>query len=150
MNNKKIFIISLIIFFILISILIINNIINNKNNLKTGNLIELTYNQIEEKLNNKDSFILIVSKATCSHCASYKPKVKNVASEYHTDIYYIDYDTETKENSEKLLNFFNLDGSTPITLFIKDGKETSILNRVEGDISKNKIISSFKKMGFIK
>ena len=54
-------------------------------------------------------------------------------------------DNDKKEFLEK----FNLNGSTPITLFINDGKETSILNRIEGETSKSKAVSKFKKMGFI-
>ena len=32
---------------------------------------------------------------------------------------------------------------------IKDGKEVSLLNRLEGDLSESKVIEKFKKMGFI-
>ena len=54
---------------------------------------------------------------------------------------------------EKEINSFfekhNLDGSTPITIFIKDGQETSILNRLEGDVDREQIIERFKKMDLI-
>lgn len=143
-NKNKIFIIIIIIFIMLISILIINNILNKK-----GELIELNYSQVQEKINNKDSFILIVSQSTCSHCASYKNELKKVIKEYTINIYYIDYDKETENNKTEFLNSFNLDGSTPITLFINDGKETSLLNRIEGETNKKNAITKFKKMGFI-
>lgn len=144
-KKNVIFTIAIIIFIIMISILIINNIINNK----SGSLIELNYQQLKEKINNKDDFILIVSQTTCSHCASYKPKVKKISEEYKIDVYYIDYDNESDDNKKEFLKDFNLDGSTPITLFINNGKEKSMLNRIEGDVSKEKIIDTFKKMGFI-
>ncbi len=144
MKKKNIIIIlAIIVFIALVSILIINNQTNKK-----GNLISITYKEIQEKVNNKDSFILIVSQTTCSHCANFKPKVKTITKEYGIDVYYIDYDIEKEQAT--FLKDFNLDGATPTTLFIKDGKETSLLNRLEGDVSSTKIINSFKKMGFIK
>ena len=142
-KRKWIFIIAIIVFIILIGVLIFNTI----NSPKEGKLISLSYNDVQEKVNNKDDFILIVSQTTCSHCASYKPKVKNIAKEYGIDIYYIDYDVDS--NGKKFLEEFNLDGATPITLFINEGNETSILNRIEGDVSKSTALAKFKKMGFI-
>ena len=37
-----------------------------------------------------------------------------------------------------------------MTLFINNGKETSILRRLEGDVEKDKIIERMKEMKFIK
>lgn len=143
MNKKNhIFIIAIIILIAIISTLIINN-------LNKGELIKLNYNEITKKIDNQEDFILVVSKSTCSHCATYKPKLKKIAKDYKIKIYYIDYDNESQENQDKLLKNLNLDGSTPITLFIKEGKETSVLNRLEGDLSSTKVIEKFKKMGFI-
>ena len=65
-------------------------------------------------------------------------------------VYYIDYDKETTNNQEKLLDDLNLDGSTPVTMFFKKGEETSLMDRLNGDLSSSKVLEKFKKMGFIK
>lgn len=143
-NNNIIYIITIILI-IIISLLTINYLNTGK---KSSNLEQITHKQIKEKLKNKESFILVISQSTCSHCATYKPKLEQIAKEYGITIYYTNYDEE--KNKEKLLEDLNLNGSTPITLFFKDGKETSILNRLEGDLSQQKVIEKFKKMGFIK
>lgn len=145
-KGNKIFIIAIITFIAIISILIINYI----NTPKEGELKKITYKEITTKIENEDTFILIVSKSTCSHCATYKPKIKTIAKDYNIDIYYIDYDTENEETQKQLLKNLNLDGSTPITMFFENGKEKSLLNRLEGDLSSNKVIEKFKEMGFIK
>ena len=145
MNKKNNLFIGIIIVFILIIGILIINTINTKGN--EGNLLKITHKEISQKLKNKEDFILIISRSNCSHCISYKPKVKQIAKDYKITVYYIDYDEEKKP--ETLLNELNLDGSTPITLFIKNGKETSVLKRLEGDLSKEKIIKKFKEMGFI-
>ena len=36
----------------------------------------------------KDDFVLVVSQSTCSHCAAYKPKLKNISRNYGIDIYF--------------------------------------------------------------
>ena len=142
-KNKNITIGIIIILIILLGIILLAT------SKKEGKLLEISYKEIKEKVNNKENMILIVSRSTCSHCMEYKPKVEQIARKNSIIVYYIDYDNETKENEEKFLQEFNLDGSTPITLFIKEGKETSILKRLEGDVEKEKIIERFKEMEFI-
>ena len=73
-NKSNIFYIIIVIAIILIAFILIATINNNKNK---ASLINLTYKQIEEKIDNKDSFILVVSQSTCTHCATYKPKLEN-------------------------------------------------------------------------
>lgn len=112
-----------------------------------GSLKEITYEEITKKIKNEDSFILIVSQSTCSHCATYKPKVDQICKENNINAYYIDYDKY--KNKEEFLNEFDLSGATPTTIFFQKGKEKSVLNRIEGDISKQNVIEAFEKMGFI-
>lgn len=139
---------SLLIIVIIIFVLIITLLIINKPTNKEGELKKITYNEIKEKIKNKDDFILIISRSNCSHCQTYKPKIAEITKDYNIIAYYIDYDKE--KEPEKFLEEFNLEAVTPTTIFIKNGKETSILNRMEGDLEKNKVIEKFKKMGFIK
>lgn len=141
-KKNKLFISLIIIFILIIGILLINYI-----NKQTGELKELNYKQITKKIEDKDDFVLVVSRSNCSHCITYKPKVEQIAKDYKITIYYIDYDKE--KNYKDFLNEFNLDGSTPITLFIKNGKETSILNRLEGDLDSDKVIERLEKLEFI-
>ena len=49
---------------------------------------ELKYDEVIEKIENKDSFVLLISQTTCTHCISYKPKLEEVANKYKIDIYY--------------------------------------------------------------
>ena len=145
-EKKNIIYIAIILAIILIAFLIIINI----NNKKTDSLISLTYQQLQEKIDKKDDFILVVSQSTCSHCATYKPKLKIIAQDYNLDIYYIDYDLEKDNIKKEFLENYDLDGSTPTTMFIKNGKQTNMFDRIEGDVSKEKAIEKFKKLGFIK
>lgn len=142
-KEKIILTISIIILIAIISILLINNL----NKKPTGEYRQSTYNEIKEKIENKETFILIISQSTCSHCATYKPKIKTITEDYGIKAYYIDIDTE--KNKDTLLKEFKLSGSTPTTLFFNEGKEKSILNRLEGDLGSNLVIKKLKEMGFI-
>lgn len=140
MNKKKniiIISISLILLIGIITVLIINY--NSSNYFK-----KINYKEINEMVNNKEDFVLCISRTTCTHCQSYKPKLKSVAKEYKTNIYYIDIDEETKDNQKKFNDLISFDGSTPTTIFIKKGQEETTANRIEGDVSKKKIIEKLK------
>ncbi len=139
MKKKNFIFIGIIIIFLLI--LLFLSINNSK-----GNLIELSYNDIKGKIENKENFVLCISRTTCSHCADYKPKLKEVAKENNINIYYIDVD---KYDEEEFSNLISFDGSTPTTIFIKNGEEETTSNRINGDVSKSKIIEKLKSNGFI-
>lgn len=144
MKKKNIIIISILILTIITCFIFIKN-----NTKQTGELIEVNYKQVKEKVINKENFILVITQSTCSHCATYKPKVKEVAKDYNLNVYFISLDLEKEEDKKAFLKEFNFSGATPTTIFIKNGTEDSILNRIIGDVSEKKIIEKFKKMGFI-
>lgn len=144
--NKKNIILGIIIFILIIGIFLV--LITN-NDSKKERLIELDYEEILEKIDNEDDFILVITQSTCSHCATYKPKLKEISKDYEIDIFYINIDLMGRDNEEKFLKDFNLSGATPTTIFIKEGTESSVLNRMEGDVTVKKAVEKFKKMGFI-
>ncbi len=125
--------------------IIIGYFIFNKNN----NLIKLDYKDIVNKIDNKESFVLCVSRTTCSHCQSYKPKLQKVANKYNIKIYYTDIDTYNKDELNDFNSRITFDGGTPVTLFIKNGEEKTTATRIEGDVSNDKIIDKLKKNVFI-
>ena len=113
------------------------------------NLIKLSYDEIMEKIDNKESFILCISRTTCSHCNVYKPKLRKVANKYDIKIYYTDVDKYSKEDLKNFSSKISFDGGTPTTLFIKNGEEKTTATRIEGDVSIEKIVDKLKKNGFI-
>lgn len=113
------------------------------------NFIKLNYNEILEKVDNKESFILCVSASECTHCKSYKPKLKKISNDYDIKIYYTDVDKFSDDDYKEFKDKFSFDGGTPTTIFFKDGEEKTTATRIEGDISIERTIDKFKKNGFI-
>lgn len=145
MKKKNMFLILCTIALIsLILLIVLYNYFNR------SRLYELNVDNIIEKINNKDSFILCISATYCEHCKEYKPKLIDISKKYKLDIYYIDFDKYSENEQQLFRNYISFDGSTPVTLFIKNGEEETTVNRINGNVSKDKIISKFKSNGFIK
>lgn len=145
MKNKKntiIIIGAVILLFLIIGVLILFN--NSK-----GKLVELTYSDVMTKLDNEETFVLCISKTTCSHCADYKPRLEKVAKEYGIDLYFIDIDKYSDEEQDDFVSKITFDGSTPTTVFIKNGTEETTANRIFGAVNTNKIVEKLKNNGFI-
>ena len=109
---------------------------------------EIKYEELIDKIENKEDIVLLISQTTCTHCIAYKPKLEDVANEYKVYIYYIDVDLLTDEENIKLKSYVNF-STTPTTIFLKDGEETTAANRINGDASKDKIERKLKTNGYI-
>lgn len=111
-------------------------------------LAEIKYDEVMEKIDNDEDFILLVSQTTCTHCMDYKPKLEKVANKYKINVYYIETDLLSDEEEAELKKHFSFRG-TPQTIFVVDGKEETAATRIDGDVSEEKIISKFKSNGYI-
>jgi predicted bacteriocin transport accessory protein len=114
-------------------------------------LIEINFSELQEKINNKETFILVLTQTNCSHCMEYKPTLKKVLAEYDVYAYELNIaeDKISKEDKAKLKEIANTSG-TPTTVFIKEGQETSTSTRLGGNRSSSDIIKRLKAMGYIK
>lgn len=63
-------------------------------------LQQLTYQEYQEKVDNDESFVLVIERATCSHCVTYMPIAEEFASNYGVPMYYVDTDTFSEEDWE--------------------------------------------------
>ena len=51
---------------------------------------EITYDDLNNMLDDKESFVLFIGSATCTHCDAYKVTLNKVIEEYNVDIKYLD------------------------------------------------------------
>ena len=54
----------------------------------------------------------------------------------------------SEEERTQFKEYFSYD-ATPTTIFVKDGVEATSANRINGNVSEEKIISKLKSNGFI-
>lgn len=109
---------------------------------------ELTFNELESKLDNQDSFILIITQTGCSHCEAYLPVVQNVSNKYKVDFYVLNRTNISDEERTKLKNIANISG-TPTTLFYTSGEEKSALNRLVGQATEYRLVEKLTSEGYI-
>ena len=50
-------------------------------------LQRVDFKELEEKIKNKESFILLISQESCSHCEDYTPKMKKVLKNNNLEAY---------------------------------------------------------------
>jgi len=108
-------------------------------------LVEISYKEYKQLLENKESFVLEVMKNDCSSCKGIRPKLKKIAEKYKIEIKYIDI-KNLKEEEVDTLGI----SATPTIIFYTNGKEETTSARIEGNVSEEKIIAKFKASNFIK
>ena len=142
-KKKVIFLVSICLV-ILIGALIADKIMSN------SYFNKITYEEVLKKIDNKEDLVLLISQTSCSHCATYKPKLERTANKYKVNVYYIDVDLLDEDEYNNLNSKLSFSSSgTPLTIFLKNGNETTVANRIKGDSSVEKIVKKLKSNGFI-
>lgn len=109
---------------------------------------EINYDNLKQKVENKEDFILFIGADSCSHCATYKTTLNSIIDEYNVDVYYIDID-KLSQSENSYLNALAPYTGTPTTVFIENGKEESPYNRIEGDMDYEYVVEKLKKNKYI-
>ena len=140
--KKRVIILCSICFFVLIGALVADRIIAN------SYLKQIKYDEVMEKIQNKESFILLVCQTTFSHCKEYNPAFRKIIKKNKLTAYYIEYDLLSKEEKKEFVKYINFD-STPVTVFLKNGEESTTANRIVGAREEEYIIGKLKSNGYI-
>ena len=73
---------------------------------------EITYSDLQTKINNEDDFILLLTSKTCGHCKNLKQTIKK--SNYNFDIVEISMDDVidgVKNNNEEYIETYKMEGN---------------------------------------
>lgn len=102
----------------------------------------LSYSDYQQKIDNKESFVVVLSRESCSHCANFMPVAKQFAEDKKLPMYYVDTDTFTEEDWNKFetSNTFLKKNSgnwgTPTTIVLA-GNEA--VDYIEGETTADKL-----------
>lgn len=110
---------------------------------------EIDYQKFNTMIEAEQSFVLFIGSTTCSHCDLYKETLNEAIKKYQVHIYYIDVSKLSSDENNKLKLVANYTG-TPTTVFIENGQETSMYDRIDGNRPMDKVIEKLKKKGYIK
>lgn len=113
-----------------------------------ANYTQLSYAELEAKLNNKEDFVLVIGSATCSACEIYEETMRDIMTENDIEIFFLDLDALSDEDSTKVYSKF-VYSYTPTTVFIKEGEETGTHNRIIGAGEYNDVLEKLQQLGYI-
>ena len=105
---------------------------------------EIEYSDLEEKINNKDSFILEIVQTGCSHCEEFTPRFRAVLKDNNVTAYSLNLYNLNDEDREKFNDLTTSVSGTPTVLYFENGKETS--NRIYGAVPNEKIEDFLEKI----
>lgn len=111
-------------------------------------LQQLTYAEYQAKIDNNEEFVVILERATCSHCITYLPVAESFAKDNGVPMYYVDTDTFTSDdwnNFDKSISFIkkaNNNWGTPTTV-VQAGYET--VGYIEGSTTADKLLELYNK-----
>lgn len=111
-------------------------------------LQKLSYAEYQEKIDNNDSFIVIIERTSCSHCQTFMPVAEEFADNEKLPMYYIDTDEMEEDEWSKLesSNTFFKDNAdnwgTPTTLVLA-GKEC--VDSVVGESDSDSLLKLYEK-----
>lgn len=114
-----------------------------------SNLSKISYKEYKDLINNKETFILEVMSSSCSACDTLKPRLNDVINEHNINVKYIDVSSLSEDDYNEFTDIIDTT-STPTIIFYENGVEESIATRLIGAVPKNKIVTKFKDMGYIK
>ena len=108
---------------------------------------DISLNEVVDKIDNKDSFILYIKQTDCEHCKSFTPNFISVLSQNNIKAYSLNISNLSEEENTTYSELFDVEG-TPTVLFFDKGNESLI--RIEGEQTKAKIKSKIEAAVFIK
>lgn len=111
-------------------------------------LKKITYDELNQKMKNKETFVLYIGSKDCSHCAEFKPTLETVIKKYKLEVYYIDMSLVSEEQYNAVKEKTGLNG-TPTVLVVEKGKSKST-DRIVGTKDEESVIEFFKEINIIK
>ena len=114
----------------------------------SNTITEIDYSELENLIENKESFILEIVQTGCSHCEEFSPRFTAVLKTNDLTAYSLNLYNMTDDEREKFSELTTSVTGTPTVLFFEDGKETS--NRINGAVDNEKIEEHLKDAGYIK
>jgi predicted bacteriocin transport accessory protein len=114
----------------------------------TGCARTITYKDFEEKIKNKESFVVEIIQNGCSHCENFKPVFDKFAKEYNIEYVKLNLTNLSSEDNQKLNSKYEVSG-TPTILIFKKGENQKAFT-ISGEVPVKTLKTVFKEAGYIK
>lgn len=144
-DNNKIIVLVIIAIVAVIGILLIQKFSDDKVFFK-----ELNYKELTKKIEDKDSFLLLIKKDDCAYCDLFFPKIEKIINENKVEkAYYINTSNLSEKEYEELGSLIKYNG-TPTTVFFDKGTEMDLWTRIDGNQTTKYIKNRLIKLNYLK
>ena len=113
-----------------------------------GEVVTAYADEVLEKLENKESFIVYVGYDDCQSCKEFKPILNQLIENYDITIYYLPTDDKQTEDqlNEIQYNYFYRMYWTPTTYIVEDGEVLALKEQL---IEYEELVEWLKEYGKI-
>lgn len=117
-----------------------------KSDKKVNSYISLTYEEYKEKIDNKDSFLILLWQTGCAHCESFEPTLNNIISNFNLEIYGLNLAELNEEQYAIVKNKTFIQG-TPTMVYFEEGKNNT---KMVGNRSEEEVLKFLVGIGYLK
>lgn len=111
------------------------------------NIHKVDYKTFKEMIENKESFVIVISQTSCGHCITYKPIFDEALRENNIKGYELDLQVTSQHDRTEFLDTYPVEG-TPTTMIFTNGiLEEEMLVSVQEKVA---ITNFLKKYNLIK
>lgn len=108
--------------------------------------ISITYDEYQNKIANKESFVLLLWQTGCGHCETFEPILNRVVDQYNIEVYSMNIGLLNDEQYSILKNKTFVTG-TPTTVVFKDGVTQS--KKLIGSKDEQTVIDFLVRYGYL-
>lgn len=107
-----------------------------------GEIVTLSVAGMEEKLENKDDFIVVFAQSWCTHCKSFNAMLTEYLEDHHVIVYEVvldqDEDLSREEAVEVVQSYFPDMTGTPGVYYVEGGEIESTLKSGDDGLTEEK------------
>lgn len=109
---------------------------------RPGSLEVISVAQMEEKMQQDDTFVIVFSQSWCSHCEEFKTMLDTYLPAHYVKVYDVIIDKDPvddkKGNLAKIQSYFDTMDNTPALYYVVDGEIVDQLESGEDGFTKEK------------
>lgn len=117
-----------------------------KNDTRIKTYTNITYDEYTKKIEEKESFVILLWQTGCSHCEAFEPKLNKIISYFNLNVYGLNLAELSEEEYAKVKNKTFISG-TPTMVYIKEGRNSQ---KLVGDKDESEILEFLTKIGYLK
>ena len=85
---------------------------------------KIPLSKVQEKINNKEDFILYIGRESCPYCQKFAPKLAVAIQKTNQTVYYLDNDSKERKDITSFAHDMNIKTVPNLSSFKKGSKET--------------------------